>query len=222
MVRAGRHRPQRRSFRPAQRGVGPVRARRRSVRHRHRDRPVRRAARRDVSRPPCDRRRRRRPHARPAARAPLDDGAGVARSTASSALPSPSPRSRRCSPRSDSPRRAGSTHDGSLTVSIPSWRPDCAHRDRRHRGDRPALRLRAARQASAPLAVARSAVTAPAAPSPAARGAARARADRGAAEPVPRPRHPDAGRARPPTPCGSPTRWWPRRACCAPRCDRAC
>ena len=96
-------------------------------------------------------------------------------------------RSPRCSSRSGS-WRTRRRRRRRWTVDIPSWRPDSTRRDRRHRGGRPALRLRPHRQADADVDDPRSAVGAPAAPPAAAPGAARARDLRGHAQPVPRAR----------------------------------
>ena len=123
VVRARRGRPVGVPSRAALRGVGPVRAGRRSVRHRHRHRPLRRN---------CS--------ARPAPSSSCTPGRGRPRRVAPPAERScavrvergqPHPRhptdrrpiSRRSSTRSASPSAA--TGDAA-TVRIPSWRPDSA------------------------------------------------------------------------------------------------
>ena len=150
------------------------------------------------------RRRRRRPSRVAAAARPFVRPSASARSTASSARRSPPTTCRRCSipigyTVSGDGRRA---HGGPADVATRQHRGD-----RRHRGGRPALRLRPRRQAAADVDRPRPAVGPPAAPAPAARRAARSRDHRGDAEPVPRPRHARRAPGSTATRCASPTRW---------------
>ena len=208
----------RRPPRPALGGVAPLRARRRSVRHRHGHRPLRRAARRDVSRPRRPRRRRRRPRSVAAAAAPVVPGARVGgqphhrhdahrRRPAAAARPDRLHRlRRRRRPRRRPPVVATRQHRG----------------DRRHRGGRPAC----------------TATTASARPLPSSPGHGRLslaqqrrRRLRECCSASASPRRCRTRSSRPTrwlgpgstaTPCASPTRSSPRRACCGRRCGPAC
>ena len=91
--------------------------------------------------------------------------------------------------------RAGRT--ATTTSSIPSWRPDCARRDRPRRGGRPPLRLRAHRPARCRPRPASGALTPlPAAIAGGAASPRRPRLLRGDADAVPRARRPGPRRPR--------------------------
>ena len=140
------------------RGLGPLRAGRRPVRHRRGDRPVRRAARRDVPRPRRPRRRRRRPQRRPcrppsarARCASAEVNRILGTSLAADDLPP------LLDPIGFTRVRRRRRADGGHPVVAARQRRG----DRRHRGGRPPLRLRPHRQGGARVDVARPAVRAP-------------------------------------------------------------
>ena len=107
--------------RPALGGVGEVRARRRSVRDATGDRPLRRTARRDVSRADGARRRRRRPRPSRCPPSAVRPTCASARSTGSSA---PTSSADDLPPLLD-PIGFTVTGTGDVrTVALPTWRPD--------------------------------------------------------------------------------------------------
>ena len=193
LVRADWHRRQRHQDRPAQRRLDTVGARRGRLRHRHGDRSVRRAARRDVSRSRRARRRNRCQGRITASR--------IAKHLATS-QPGQADHRRRV----DAQRRRRAAR--SDRVHRLRGRPRCAdrrvaelafgcdRRDRRDRGDRPSLRLRERSQAGAALPATRTSHPGAGASPPRSGGAPRARHLRGDAVTVPLRRRPPPHRPR--------------------------
>ena len=221
LVRAARDRCQRDPHRLAQRRVGAVGTRRRPLRDRHGDRPVRRAARRDVSRPRRARRRRRCPGRVAAVRS-----RGVRRVRVSQVNRIIGVDLRR-------DEVAGLLDPIGFTVTG----DDPEALDRRPAELAPRLRPRrstSSRRSPATTATRTSPsacrcrrCTATSAPSSSAAGrSARCSSGSGISEvmpiAVPVRRRPAPGRARQARCCGSPTRSLPTRTCCARRCAPGC
>ncbi len=111
---------------------------------------------------------------------------------------------------------------GTFTVHGAVLPPRHDHRDRRHRGGRPAPRLQPHPRTGAHVGADRCAHPAPARP---AHRSARCWSASGSTRPCRCRSSPPAtwpGRAWPATPSPSPTRWTPRSRCCARRCARGC
>ena len=181
-------------------------------------RPVRRAARRDVPRPRRPRRRGRRARRLAAA------GRALVRGAHQPGQPDPRhvARGRDLPPLLDpigyTVSGDGDVLDGRAAVVAPRL-----HRgDRRRRGGRPPLRLRPRRQGAARRR--RCTAGCPCASSAGA-GCARCCSVSASTKRCPTRSWPPTARARPvstATPCASPTRSWPTRACCARRCGPGC